>query len=81
MIAKLMMKLLALVVVASLLIGCDDRTKLTEARFYETYCEIEDQRRFSQAEWDWRQINASWNLDRDIAVNLRREKHCPKEEQ
>jgi hypothetical protein len=77
----LIMRLLALVVVAYLLTGCEDKTKLTEPRFYEIYCGIEDQRRFTQAEWDWRQANAGWNLDRDIAVNLRRDTHCPQEEQ
>lgn len=35
------------------------------------FCLVEEQRRFSQAELDWRAKNAPWNLRRDFATNER----------
>jgi len=44
----------------------------TEALF----CDVEEKRRFSQEEIDWRSDNAPWNLRRDFATNLSYEREC-----
>lgn len=33
------------------------------------FCDIEEPRRFTQAEIDWRSANAPWNLRRDLKTN------------
>lgn len=33
------------------------------------FCDIEEPRRFSQEELDWRAANAPWNLRRDFKTN------------
>lgn len=48
------------------LTGCSTPTEVeTEADF----CAIEEPRRFSQEEWDWRSENAPWNLRKDVKTN------------
>jgi hypothetical protein len=44
-----------------------------EAAFF---CDVEEPRRFSQAEIDWRRQNAPWNLARDYRTNLTWEREC-----
>ena len=44
----------------------------TSARF----CDVEEPRRFSQEEIDWRAANAAWNLRKDFATNLTWEREC-----
>jgi len=44
----------------------------TEALF----CDVEEPRRFSQEELDWRAANAPWNLRRDYKTNLTWEREC-----
>jgi len=39
---------------------------VTEALF----CDVEEPRRFTQEEIDWRAIHAPWNLRRDYRTNL-----------
>lgn len=40
------------------------------------FCDIEEPRRFSQAEIDWRAANAPWNLARDYKTNLAWDEEC-----
>jgi len=44
----------------------------TEALF----CDVEEPRRFTQEEVDWRAKNAPWNLRRDYKTNLTFEREC-----
>ena len=44
----------------------------TEAAF----CDVEEPRRFSQAELTWRAEHAPWNLRRDYKTNLTWEREC-----
>ena len=58
-----------------LIAGCDQKepTIIEEALF----CDVEEPRRFSQAEIDWRSENAPWNLRKDYKTNLTWERECP----
>jgi len=40
------------------------------------FCDVEEKRIFSQAEIDWRGVNAPWNLTRDFRTNLAWEREC-----
>ena len=40
------------------------------------FCDIEEPRRFTQEELDWRAINAPWNLRRDYSTNLAWDEEC-----
>jgi hypothetical protein len=40
------------------------------------FCDIEEPRRFSQAELDWRAKHASWNLRRDFKTNMAWDREC-----
>lgn len=40
------------------------------------FCDLSEDRRFSQAEIDWRAANAAWNLRKDIAENKLRDELC-----
>ena len=40
------------------------------------FCDVEEERRFTQAEIDWRAANAPWNLRRDYKTNLTYEREC-----
>ena len=40
------------------------------------FCDVEEKRKFSQAEIDWRAANAPWNLTRDFRTNLTWEREC-----
>lgn len=44
------------------------------------FCDVEEPRRFTQEEIDWRAINAQWNLVKDYQTNLTFERECPTEE-
>lgn len=73
------MKLTAfLIVICAMLltIGCSRPAPVasTEALF----CDVEEPRRFTQAELDWRAANAPWNLRRDYKTNLAWERECGK---
>ena len=41
------------------------------------FCDVEEQRRFSQEEINWRSENAPWNLRRDLKTNATGERECP----
>jgi hypothetical protein len=40
------------------------------------FCDIEEPRRFTQAELDWRAENAPWNLRRDFKTNISWDREC-----
>jgi hypothetical protein len=40
------------------------------------FCDVEEKRRFSQEEWDWRAANAPWNLRRDVKTNTTFDREC-----
>ena len=65
---------------AFLLTGCAIRPPVAppviEGAFF---CDVEEPRRFSQPEIDWRAANAPWNLRRDFQTNLTWERECEDE--
>jgi hypothetical protein len=40
------------------------------------FCDIEEPRRFTQDELDWRAANAPWNLRRDFKTNSSWDREC-----
>lgn len=40
------------------------------------FCDLEEKRRFTQEEIDWRAANAPWNLRKDFKTNLAYEREC-----
>lgn len=40
------------------------------------FCDVEEPRRFTQAELDWRAANAPWNLRRDFKTNATWDREC-----
>ena len=40
------------------------------------FCDVEEPRRFTQDEWDWRSANAPWNLRRDVKTNAAWAEEC-----
>lgn len=40
------------------------------------FCDVEEARRFSQEELDWRSANAPWNLRRDFKTNTTWDREC-----
>jgi hypothetical protein len=40
------------------------------------FCDIEEPRRFTQEELDWRAENAPWNLRRDFKTNISWDREC-----
>lgn len=51
-----------------LITGCSTTPEpLVEKAFF---CDIEEKRKFTQEEIDWRAANAPWNLARDFRTNL-----------
>lgn len=56
------------------LIGCAPKpaSVIKEALF----CDIEEPRRFTQKELDWRAANAPWNLRRDFKTNTSWDREC-----
>lgn len=49
----------------------------TEQAFF---CDVEEMRRFTQEEIDWRSQHAPWNLTRDFRTNLTWERECLSQE-
>lgn len=41
------------------------------------FCDVEEPRRFTQEEINWRAVHAPWNLRRDYKTNLTHERECP----
>lgn len=40
------------------------------------FCDVEEPRRFTQVELDWRSANAPWNLRRDFKTNTTWDREC-----
>lgn len=40
------------------------------------FCDVEEPRRFTQTELDWRAANAPWNLRRDFKTNTTWDREC-----
>lgn len=67
-----------LIFVPFLITGCSPAPAVvasTEAAF----CDVEEKRRFSKEEVEWRAANAPWNLRRDYKTNLTYERECEAE--
>lgn len=43
------------------------------------FCDVEEPRKFSQKELDWRAANAPWNLRRDFKTNTTWDRECVEE--
>lgn len=43
------------------------------------FCDVEEKRRFTQEEINWRAAHAPWNLRRDYKTNLTYERECEAE--
>lgn len=43
------------------------------------FCDVEEPRRFTQVELDWRSANAPWNLRRDFKTNKTWDRECTSE--
>lgn len=65
---------LTLILASFLIIGCSKKPEpVIEKAFF---CDLEEPRRFSQEELDWRAANAPWNLRRDYKTNIAYEREC-----
>lgn len=69
--------LMTLVIFLPVLIGCGQKEP-TPPIERALFCDVEESRRFSQAEIDWRSANAPWNLARDYRTNLTWDRECAK---
>ena len=56
-----------------LLVGC---SKSETIPLGPLFCDIEEPRRFTQAEINWRAENAPWNLRRDFKTNAAWDEEC-----
>jgi len=64
----MMLRLTTLLLMSfSILSGCFPTPEEIETE--ADFCAIEEMRRFTQEEWDWRSVNAPVNLRRDIKTN------------
>lgn len=43
------------------------------------FCDVEEPRRFTQEELEWRAANAPWNLRRDFKTNAAWDRECASE--
>ena len=60
-----------------LTIGCaPDRDVTLDPEDVVLFCDVEEPRRFSQEELDWRAANAPWNLRRDFKTNTTWDREC-----
>lgn len=60
--------------VLSLITGCSPRE--AEVSQEPLFCDVEEPRRFTQAELDWRAANAPANLRRDFKTNTTWDREC-----
>jgi hypothetical protein len=67
-----------------LITGCGQTTIPPEVEPAEPeparFCDVEEPRRFSQEELDWRSVNAPWNLRRDFKTNTTWDRECVDDE-
>ena len=67
----------AILLTASFLTGCAAPTLVIPPPIEGAlFCDIEEPRRFSQAEIDWRAEYAPWNLRRDFQTNTAWDREC-----
>ena len=59
-----------------LLAGCFRPPAEVVASTEAAFCDVEEPRRFSQEELDWRAEHAPWNLRRDYKTNLTWDREC-----
>ena len=57
-----------------LITGCSQQEIPVEEE--ALFCDVEEPRRFTQAELDWRAENAPWNLRRDFKTNTTWDREC-----
>ena len=70
-----MQQLLTLSCLMFLITGCSKPQETVSGK--EAYfCDVEEKRRFTQQEIDWRTQHAPWNLSRDFRTNLSWEREC-----
>lgn len=69
------MRYLTMVCATFLITGCgtDEVPAVVEAALF---CDVEEPRRFTQEELDWRAENAPANLRRDFKTNLTWDREC-----
>ena len=68
------MKFLTVILAPFLIAGCSPRQQAVIKA--ALFCDVEEPRRFTQAEIDWRAKNAPWNLRKDYKTNLTWEREC-----
>ena len=62
---------------AFLITGCaPDSGVMLDPEDVVLFCDVEEPRRFSQEELDWRAANAPWNLRRDFKTNTTWDREC-----
>lgn len=60
--------------------GCGQKERI-EVEERALFCDVEEARKFTQEEIDWRSKNAPWNLRRDYKTNLTWDRECAEEQQ
>ncbi|WP_220150216.1 hypothetical protein [Loktanella sp. D2R18] len=68
-------KCLILILSMSLITGCAPKPIMVPDGAAD-FSDIEEPRRFTQAELDWRAANAPWNLRRDFKTNIGWDREC-----
>jgi hypothetical protein len=56
--------------------GCFGWLNKVEVEEKPLFCDVEEPRRFTQAELDWRAENAPWNLRKDFKTNKAWDREC-----
>lgn len=70
-----MRRLLILTFIPFLITGCWNSEEAPSSEG-PRFCDVEEERRFSQEELDWRGKHAPWNLAKDFRTNLTYEREC-----
>ena len=68
------MKFPILILALFLTTGCGQ--KVDPVVMAALFCDVEEERRFTQNEIDWRAKHAPWNLRKDYKTNLTYEREC-----
>jgi len=69
------MRLYLILISLSLIAGCSPPIDI-EVSDAALFCDVEEPRRFTQDEIDWRTVNAQANLVRDYQTNLTWDREC-----
>ena len=56
--------------------GCSTKEMVAVSAEGALFCDVEEMRKFTQVELDWRAVNAPWNLRKDYKTNLTYEREC-----